>query len=122
MRSLAVFASDMARLPIDPHASIIGEIAFAHGDDGHYQLNTVCPGVFQATNPHTFGNTLPVSFGYSSGPYTARELLTSLGYTEEISEEILNAITAELHRELTIRHSTLRLETIHDIVKNYLGR
>ena len=122
MRSLAVFASDMARIPIEPHAPIIGEIAFAHGDDGHYQLNTICPGMFQAMNPATYGNTLPVSFGYSSGTYTARELLNSIGYREEISQETMEAITKELHRELTVRHSTLRLETIHDIVKKYLGR
>ena len=91
-------------------------------DDGHYQLNTICPGMFQAMNPATYGNTLPVSFGYSSGTYTARELLNSIGYREEISQETLEAITKELHRELTVRHSTLRLETIHDIVKKYLGR
>lgn len=122
MRSLAIYTSDMARIPIDTHAPIIGATAFAHGDDGHYQLNTVCPGMFQAMNPATFGNTLPVSFGHTSGTYTARELLHSIGYSEELPEDTLKAITDELHRELTIRHSALSLETIHSVVVKYLGR
>ena len=122
MRSLAVYTSDMARIPVDTHAPIVGATAFAHGDDGHYQLNTVCPGIFQAMNPATYGNTLPVAFGHTSGTYTARELLHSIGYTEDVSEDTLKAITAELHRELTIRHTALTLETIHGVVVKYLGR
>ena len=82
----------------------------------------MCPGIFQATNPATYGNTLPVAFGHSSGPYTAKELLGSIGYTEAIDEDALKAITAELHRELIVRHSALSLETIHEVVRKYLGR
>ena len=122
MRSLAVYVADIARIPVQTNAPIIGTTAFAHGDDGHYQFNALCPGMFQAMNPATYGNTLPVAFGHSSGPYTARELLTSIGYREEISQEMLGAITAELHRELELRHSALSLETIHGIVAKYLGR
>lgn len=122
MRSLANYVADIARIPVQNNAPIIGGTAFAHGDDGHYQFNTICPGMFQAMNPATYGNTLPVAFGHSSGTYTARELLTSIGYREEISQETLEAITAELHRELTLRHSALSLETIHGVVKKYLGR
>ena len=121
MRSLAVYAADIARIPIQNNAPIIRGTAFAHGDDGHYQLNTVCPGIFQAMNPATYGNTLPVSFGHTSGNYTVRELLTSIGYPE-IPEETLSLITEELHRELTVRHSALSLETIHGVVSKYLGR
>lgn len=121
MRSLAVYVADIARIPVSTNAPIIGATAFAHGDDGHYQLNMVCPGIFQAMNPATYGNTLPVSFGHTSGNYTVRELLTSIGYPE-IPEETLSLITAELHRELTVRHSALSLETIHGIVSKYLGR
>lgn len=122
MRSLAVYVADIARIPVQNNAPIIGTTAFAHGDDGHYQLNQVCPGIFQAMDPATYGNTLPVAFGHTSGPYTARELLTSLGYFEPVEQDTLNAITAELHKELTVRHAALSLETIHTIVKKYIGR
>lgn len=122
MRKLAIYVADIARIPVQNNAPIIGSTAFAHGDDGHYQLNTVCPGIFQAMNPETYGNTLPVAFGHTSGPYTARELLTSLGYFEPIEEDDLNAITHDLHYELSVRHSALSLETIHEIVAKYVGR
>ena len=38
MRALAVYVADIARIPVQTNAPIIGTTTFAHGDDGPYQI------------------------------------------------------------------------------------
>lgn len=119
LRQLSIFTSDIARRPVSKNAAIVGDWAFAHGDDGHYTMNAIAPGVFQAANAVTFGNTQPVLFGKSSGPYTVLALLATLGY-RDISKETATEICNELNHQILVRQSVLSDEVVRSVVSKYI--
>ncbi len=120
LRELSRYTSAICNRPVSKNAAIIGDWAFAHGDDGHYTLNAIAPGVFQATNAATYGNTQPVLFGSSSGPYTVLALASSLGYGD-ISVETAGEICKELGHELSVRRCVLDNETVRSVIDKYVS-
>ena len=113
--------ADIARQPLERNKPIVGEWAFAHGDEGHQQTNHFAPWAFEGIKADVFGNHQKILIGNMAGTYATLAKLEMLGY-KEVTEDAAKAINSEIKHETTIRKVVLDDECITRIADKYIGR
>lgn len=91
MTELSEFVGKIANHKVDRNTPITGEWAFAHGDEGHYQLLAISPWAFEGIHADVFGNHQDTLLGPMAGPVSTRTKLASLGYKDLSDEKVMEA-------------------------------
>jgi len=116
---LSAFVGDIAKQPPVGNKPIVGDWAFAHGDEGHMMLNQFFPWVFEGIKAEVFGNEQPILIGGMSGLFATKAKLATFGY-KDVNNDVVMKILRDIQHETTVRKTVLKDASIKRIVERYI--
>jgi isopropylmalate/homocitrate/citramalate synthase len=119
MCGLSSFLGDITRLKPHKNMPLVGEWAFAHGDEQHYANNEKSQWVFEGTKAETFGNRQKILLGKQSGKAAAAAKLRSLGIKNP-DETLTDYVNRIVHEETALRKTVLDDDDILRMVDDFL--
>lgn len=116
MTELSQYVGDIVNHHVDRNTPIVGNWAFAHGDEGHYQILAVAPWAFEGIHADVFGNQQDTLIGPMAGPVSTRAKLAAVGITDITDEQVLTAYKL-IAEEVHARKAVLGDEELKNLVE-----
>lgn len=116
---LSELVSSIAKQTPSRNHPIIGEWAFAHGDEAHHKNSHIFPWIFEGVRAELFGNKQKIVLGLQSGVYAMKAKLEELG-VPNVDDEGAQRLVSELKARILQEKHIFSDEEIRSMAEGLL--